>query len=103
VTIIRRKQGDTRDTFRVYLNGIDTAAGIGAVAVHLKQGAEATVVLSGTIVDVAKKILQVDLGTWINDAPLGPYKVHYQTTMNGDPKTWPEEGSDTLIIEEQLA
>jgi hypothetical protein len=106
MTVWKRNVGDTNDSIIVQLNGVEdleamlTVVGVAWLDDFLvADPPEPFIEFTGTIIDSPNRLVQINLGAWLTDAPVAKYRYRTRGTFAGGiTKSWPEGWPDTLEI-----
>lgn len=100
-----RVVGDTNDTVVVTCGGVDTLLGYTAVEAHIWRTTTpaSTADLEAVVTDAAALTVLVKLGSWINTATPGTWRLEVEVTApwtdgQTGPRTFPSTGGLALNV-----
>jgi len=109
MTVWKRNRGDTNDSIIVQLDGVedlDAALDVKGICWHPNDWPDpeddpivTPVEFTGAVLDSANRLVEIPLGTWIDDCRIAKYRYRTRVTFTGPvTKSWPEGIPDTLEI-----
>lgn len=106
MTTWNRVAGDISDTLTVTINGIADLTEVTAVEAHVWTDTISAVTLTAAVADATARTVTVQLGTWLQNTAVGGlrYNLEYELTFTGGTqRTWPENGTDFILVRAQGA